>query len=105
MSENQKPKGYFIKRSMGMGILIFGVFGFLVQTLTGVQYIFLPGMVAGMAIGLLMGFIIEGKKNEEGKIRDLTIKEQKNQKIRIIIAFAFMFLSFLIFLAFSIFKS
>lgn len=106
MEVDKKPKGYYIKRSMLIGMLIFGAFGSLVQVLTNIKYgLFPAGMAVGMALGLLMGFIIEGKKSDEGKIRELTVKEKKDQKIRIIIAGAFMFLSFLMFLVFSIFNS
>ena len=105
MSESQKPKGYYVKRSMLFGMLIFGGFGFVIQLFTGIRHIQFPGLVAGMAIGLLMGFIIEGKKSDEGKIRDLTVREKKNQRTRIMIAVALMFLSFLMFLVFSIFNS
>lgn len=106
MSEEKKPKGYFIKQSMGIGIFLFGAFGYLVQTLTDIKYVLVPaGMFVGMALGLLFGFILEGKKSDEGKIRELTVKEKKDQRIRIIIAGAFMFLSFLMFLVFSILNS
>ena len=59
----------------------------------------------GVPIGLLIGQSLESKKEQEGKLRELTIQEKQRQRMLIFVGLGLAFLGILGFLLFAIVSS
>ena len=80
-NEKKYPKGHFIGMWMGIGIAIFSGIGIPLSIALN-NYAFVGmGPALGVAVGLSIGQGIETKHLKEGRIRPLTDKEKRNQKI------------------------
>jgi hypothetical protein len=99
--ENKKkkyPEGHFLGMCMGIGIAIFSGFGIPISIATNNFGFIGIGPALGVAFGLSIGQSIENKYKKEGRIRPLTVKEQKRKKNTVIAGIVILTLGFLVFL-------
>ena len=83
---------------MGIGIAVFSGLGIPLSIITE-NYAFIGiGPALGVSFGLAIGSSIEAKYKKEGKIRPLSEKEKKRQKIGITAGIVILSLLALIFL-------
>ena len=101
MEENNKqyPEGHFVWMWMGIGIAVFSGLGIPLSIITE-NYAFIGiGPALGVSLGLAIGSSIEAKHKKEGKLRPLSEKEKKRQRIGItagIVILSLLALTFLI---------
>lgn len=105
MSDKQKPRGHYVSFGIAIGIGIFGVLGVAISFITENFALIGVGPAVGVPIGLLIGQSLESKKEQEGKLRELTIQEKQRQRMLIFVGLGFAFLGILGFLLFAIVTS
>jgi hypothetical protein len=100
MEENNKqyPEGHFVWMWMGIGVAIFSGIGIPLSIASENLGFMGIGPAIGVAIGLAVGSSIEARYKKEGKIRPLSEKEKKRQKIGITAGIVILSLLALIFL-------
>lgn len=80
------PEGHFVKKWTGIGIAIFSGLGIPISIFTGNPALIGVGPAIGVGIGIAIGQNIENRYKKEGKIRQLTKKEQEKKTRTITIA-------------------
>ena len=100
MEENNKqyPEGHFVWMWMGIGVAIFSGIGIPLSIASENLGFMGIGPAIGVAIGLAVGSSIEARYKKEGKIRPLSEKEKKRQKMGITAGIMILSLLALIFL-------
>ena len=100
MEENNKqyPEGHFVWMWMGIGVAIFSGIGIPLSIASENLGFMGIGPAIGVAIGLAIGSSIEARYKKEGKIRPLSEKEKKRQKMGITAGIMILSLLALIFL-------
>ena len=97
-NNNKYPEGHFVWMWMGIGIAIFSGIGIPLSIVSENLGFIGIGPAIGVAIGLSVGSAIEARYQKEGKIRPLSEKEKKRQKIGITAGIVVLSLLALIFL-------
>lgn len=75
------PEGHFMGMGIAIGLVIFSGVGISLSTSLDNPGLIGIGPAIGVAIGVAIGQAMEDKAKKEGKIRPLTPKEKKRQKV------------------------
>lgn len=79
--QKQYPEGHFLGVGIAIGMLIFSGVGVALSTSLDNPGLIGIGPAIGVAIGVAIGQAMEDKAKKEGKVRPLTPKEKKRQKL------------------------
>lgn len=104
-TKKQYPKGHYTTMGIAVGAIVFGALGFIICMITDNMGLLGVGPSVGIPIGLIFGQILEGRKQREGMVRELTEHEKQRQRVAIFVGIAFAFLGILAFLLFAIVNS
>lgn len=104
-TKKQYPKGHYTTLGIAIGAIVFGLLGFVICLMTDNMALLGVGPSVGIPIGLIFGQNLEGRKEREGMVRELTMVEKQRQRIAIFVGIAFAFLGILAFLLFAIVNS
>ena len=100
MEENNKkyPEGHFLWMWMGIGVAMFSGIGIPISIASDNLGFIGVGPAIGIAFGLAIGSSIEAKYKKEGKLRPLSEREKRRQRIGITAGLVILSLLALIFL-------
>lgn len=104
-TKKQHPKGHYTTLGIAIGAGAFGILGVIICMITDNMGLIGIGPAVGIPIGLLIGQSLEGKKEREGRVRELTVQEKQRQRIAIFVGVAMAFFGILAFLLFAIVNS